>query len=401
MPDNRRVRATAVGLSLVLTLAASSVDYTVKRGDTLARIAKDQGVSISELVDLNGIENPNLIYPGQVLVIPGEVVEPGETELEATVYVVARGDTLARIAKEFGTSVTAIVEANGIANPNYILVGQQLTIPGRTAAEPTGEAPAEPADQAPAEEATTETQPIVDRSGRYHIVAPGERLGDIAAQYEGISAEQIAAANGIIDGVIYAGTRLFLDGPAFVAKGMEGEVIYTVVSGDRLGDIAAENGVSVATIVELNNITDANLIRVGQQLSIPSRQQWVCPVTGTFFNDWGFPRGGGTRWHNGTDVFVNQGTPVYASVPGTVQQKVGSIGGNQVNLYGDDGVVYITSHLSAFGESGVVKAGEIIGYVGTSGSAKGTRPHVHLEMHVYGEIIVNPYPSLVEHRCKG
>ena len=72
MPKYRRSRAALVGALLVALLALSSVDYTVERGDTLGRIAKEQGVSLSDLIDANEIANANLIFPGQILVIPGK-----------------------------------------------------------------------------------------------------------------------------------------------------------------------------------------------------------------------------------------------------------------------------------------------------------------------------------------
>lgn len=381
MPESRRARALAVGALLAITIAAFSVDYTVKRGDTLGTIARDHDVSLSDLIKANGISNPNLIYPGQILVIPGDEPE--------VVHTVVRGDTLGRIAAAYGTTVAALVESNEISNPNRIYIGQKLAISGGTSPGNRGDAPSPP--------------PRSGRSGAHHIVQKGEGLEDIAAKHSGVTAAQIATANGIVNRVIYTGTRLFLDGPGFVAKGTAGTRVYVVAQGDRLGDIAARNGVSLQTLVKVNNIANPNLIRAGQELSIPTGQVWRCPIDGAwFFNDWGFPRGGGNRWHEGNDLFASEGTPVYAPVSGEVEQKVGYLGGNQVNLHGDDGVLYVHSHLSAFGATGTVRAGQVIGYVGTTGSAKGTRPHVHFMMYIEGEdLVVNPYPTLIEHGCKG
>lgn len=383
MPENRRARAIAVGLALILLVGLFSLDYTVERGDTLGRIANELGVSVTDLVEANDIDNPNLIYPGQVLIIPGE-------EEPDIVHVVVRGETLARIASKYGATISQLLEANEIPNPNLIRIGQKITVPGSGSTSGSGSS-----------SSSSSTDPTV-RTGRYHIVARGEKLADVAYQYSGVSADQIAAANGIVNGVIYTGTRLFLDGPSFVAEGSNGEMAYRVVRGDRLGDIAAAHDVSVKTLVDLNAISNPNLIRAGQVLTIPTGQQWTCPVDGaSFFNDWGFPRGGGVRWHEGNDLFADHGSPVYAPVGGEVEQKIGSIGGNQVNLHGTDGVLYVNSHLSAFGESGTVRAGDIIGYVGTTGSARGTRPHVHFEMYRAGGVVVNPYPSLIANGCKG
>ena len=383
MPEFRRSRALVVGTALALMVGLFSVDYTVERGDTLGEIAKEHGVSVADLIKLNDISNPNLIYIGQVLVIPGEEGEP------EVVHVVKQGDTLSRIASSYGSSVTALVERNGITNPNLIRIGQNIVISGSGTSG--GSSTSTPAPSA---------NPNV-RSGAYHIVKKGEKLDAIAANH-GVPSSQIAKANGILNGVVYVNTRLFLDGPEYVAKGTEGEFIYTVKNGDRLGDIAAANGTNISTLVSLNNISNPNLIRSGQELLIPSGQRWVCPVDNArFSNGWGFPRGGGARWHEGIDLFTTHGAPVYAPVSGTVEFKTGPLGGHQFNLDGDDGVEYIGSHMSEFGKSGKVHAGEIVGYVGNTGNAVGTSPHLHFGMYLEGGVVINPYPTLVEHGCKG
>lgn len=95
--------------------------YTVRPGDTLWAIARRFGTTVQELVNLNGIADPNLIYPGQVLRLPDSS--------SVLVYRVVQGDTLSGIALRFGTTVQALVRANHIADPNLIYVGQTLVIP--------------------------------------------------------------------------------------------------------------------------------------------------------------------------------------------------------------------------------------------------------------------------------
>ncbi|HSM46095.1 MAG TPA: LysM peptidoglycan-binding domain-containing M23 family metallopeptidase [Acidimicrobiia bacterium] len=379
MPEFRRSRALIIGSALALFVAAFSVHYTVERGDTLGQIARDHGVSLSDLVGANNISNPDRIYPGQMLVIPGQ---GGRTEVT---HLVTRGETLDRIAAKYGSSVSGIVSANAISNPNIIRIGQELLIPstsGRSGGSGSGEG-----------------SDISDRSGQYHVVKRGESVKQIAAQYSGVSADDITKANGIINGRIYAGAALYLSGPGHVASGSAGSISYTVRSGDRLGDIAQSHSVSLRTLVSENNISNPNLIRSGQTLAIPSGTTWVCPVQGSrFMNDWGFPRGGGVRYHEGNDLFVSRGTPVKAPVGGTVEFTTGPIGGLQFRLMGNDGVVYIGTHMDKFGDDGTVRPGDIIGYVGNSGNAVGTSPHLHFGMYYKGTV-VNPYPTLVKHGC--
>ena len=99
--------------------------YIVKRGDTLSRIASEYNVTVNEIARDNQIQNVNLIYPGQRLVIKTEATG---TEIGHLCYKVVRGDTLYSIARRFNTSVQNIVNLNKIQNPNLIYPGQCLKI---------------------------------------------------------------------------------------------------------------------------------------------------------------------------------------------------------------------------------------------------------------------------------
>ncbi len=119
--------------------AADETVYVVQAGDTLAGIAARFGVSISAIARANNITNPNRIYVGQRLVIPGtsgapSAPAPSPAPVAGGVYIVQPGDTLAKIAARFGTTVSALVRLNGLANPDRIWVGQRLRISGSVAA---------------------------------------------------------------------------------------------------------------------------------------------------------------------------------------------------------------------------------------------------------------------------
>ncbi|MGH9244002.1 MAG: peptidoglycan DD-metalloendopeptidase family protein [Acidimicrobiales bacterium] len=108
----------------------------------------------------------------------------------------------------------------------------------------------------------------------------------------------------------------------------------------------------------------------------------ICPVARptTFTDTWGAPRSGG-RSHKGVDMFAAHRTPVVAPVPGVVEHFNDSLGGQSFRLWGDDGNYYYGTHLSGYGHAGRVLAGTTIGYVGTTGNAARTPPHLHLEIH--------------------
>ena len=128
------------------------------------------------------------------------------------------------------------------------------------------------------------------------------------------------------------------------------------------------------------------------------------PVAGVthFSDDWLYPRYGPApgqfRFHHGTDVFAAYGTPLRAVVDGTVTTSHNGLGGLTVKVHDPDGTYYYYAHLSAlvdgFTNGMPVKTGDIIGYVGDSGNAKGGAPHVHFAVYAHGGDPVDPKPIL-------
>ncbi len=104
---------------------AQGVTHVVQPGETVYAIARRYSASLGAIVSANGLLNPNLIFVGQRLTIPREMPSPG-----GQVHIVRRGETLHMIAHRRGVDAAAIVAANGSLNPNRIFVGQQLIIPG-------------------------------------------------------------------------------------------------------------------------------------------------------------------------------------------------------------------------------------------------------------------------------
>jgi lysozyme len=113
-------KATAKPAAKPVSKPASRT-YTVQAGDTLSGIAAKYGTTYQHLAAINGISNPNIIHPGQVLKIDGAAPA-------AKTYTVQGGDSLSGIAAKYGTTYQRLAQINGISNPNLIYPGQVIKI---------------------------------------------------------------------------------------------------------------------------------------------------------------------------------------------------------------------------------------------------------------------------------
>ena len=123
---------------------------------------------------------------------------------------------------------------------------------------------------------------------------------------------------------------------------------------------------------------------------------YVCPVRGPhhFTDDYGDARAG--HRHQGNDILSPYGTPLVAVISGVIKTDYSAAGGISIYLRGTDGVEYFYAHNSrnvvTTGQR--VTTGQVIGYVGTTGNARGGPAHVHFERHPGGHA-VDPYPFLI------
>lgn len=152
-----------------------SIYYTVKTGDTLSKIATRYGTTVQEIVSINNIANPNLIYQGQVLrILTNSTIEGSETRGTGSItYTVQRGNTLSQIARAYGVTIRHLVELNNIQNPNLIYPGQKLRI---------------------TESTNTTLNPVEQNT--YYTVKRGDTLYGIARRY-GVTVQYLVNLNGI------------------------------------------------------------------------------------------------------------------------------------------------------------------------------------------------------------
>ena len=220
--------------------ASCGTSYTVVSGDTLRKIADRCGTTVSALRKANPeIGWGSLIYPGQVLQLPGAVLG---TDGGYFVYIVARGETLRSLASRFGTTVDALLAANPeISNANLIYEGQRIKV--YVSAPPPTQPPPPPP------------------GGQTYYVQKGDTLRKIASKFS-TTVNEILRVNPQISNpnVIYVGQAISI--PSGVST-------YIVQRGDTLRIIANKFGTSVDNLLYLNpNISNPNLIYVGQVLNV-------------------------------------------------------------------------------------------------------------------------------------
>lgn len=142
--------------------------------------------------------------------------------------------------------------------------------------------------------------------------------------------------------------------------------------------------------------------RIAQLYGAAPDERLAMPVAGVSKNkvsdSWHAPRSGGERRHEGQDIFAPQGTPVLSATDGYVM-RVGEnrLGGKTVSVMGGGGRMYYYAHLDAYapniGFGEYVTPRTVLGFVGTTGNAAGTAPHLHFGVYSGGGAI-NPLPML-------
>lgn len=260
--SNSNSSSSGQSSSTTTNTEASAASYTVKSGDTLSGIASQYNTTVNQIVSLNQLSNPNLIYVGQVLKLKNSQTTNSSSSSStaattAGTYTVKAGDTLSAIASRYSTSSSTLASLNSLSNPNLIYVGQVLKV----------------SSNASTSSSTSSSANSTVTTAASYTVKSGDTLSAIAAKY-GTTYQALASANSISNpNDIYVGQVIKVSATATAASSQAVSSInsngsYTVKSGDTLYGIALANGLNWQTLAKQNGISDPNVIFVGQKLSL-------------------------------------------------------------------------------------------------------------------------------------
>ena len=312
--------------------APSGATYTVVEGDSWFAVATAAGITTAALLKANDAAATAVLYPGDVLCLPNGVAPPSPVSQGrcASKHVVVSGDSWFAISRAVGVSLNGLLQANNATATTVIRPGLEVCLPA--GATPT-------------------------------------------------AAAATAARSCVSERVVVAGESWYV--------------------------ISRSTGVPIDALVAANNFSRTSLIHPGQSLCLPEVGFGrdlpgvvldAAPVRGAcrFANSWQATRGGG-RLHVGVDLISPAGTPVVAAANGTLtrQWTDGALSGNAWRLTTSSGTYFFYAHLASFANGlsvgSTVRAGDVIGYVGSTGNA--VSPHLHFEIHPGGGA-VNPYSAI-------
>ena len=271
--------------------------YTVSVGDTLWAISRKFGVTITQLKSWNNLSS-DMIYVGQKLSIqtgtgntavtptpstPG--VSNNPTTSNAQTYTVVAGDSVWKIAHQFGISMDTLRSLNNIQN-NFIYPGQVLKIRLISSSNGTTTVPTPTTPSIPSQNQSTNTGSNQTASVGNYTVKAGDSLWSIANKH-GLSVAQLKSMNGLSSDMIYAGQKLTVKTGASSTSSTTSSAntntgattnpvtntqtsnasSYTVKSGDSLWSIANKHGLSVSQLKNMNGLT-SDIIYPGQTLKV-------------------------------------------------------------------------------------------------------------------------------------
>jgi LysM repeat protein len=261
-----------LALAVVVASGQGWTSHTVRPGDTLSGLAQRYGTDVDSLARANQLRDPDRIVAGHGLAVPGTAARRARRATPLT-YRVRPGDTVWDIARRSGTSVRAVLEANDLRASALIHPGQVLRLPRGAARHLTAVTSSVRTGKGARGAAGTKTRRVV------HVVRPGDTAWGVARRY-GVPLTGILRANGLdASARILPGRKLVLPGARprrGAAPVTERTRAHVVRPGETVGGIARRYGVTVGSVLRRNHLRPTATIYPGRRLLVsgagPGRQ---------------------------------------------------------------------------------------------------------------------------------
>lgn len=389
------------------------LEHIVEYGENVSMIAQKYHVPIETICQLNQMSRDDYVFPGQRLKVKARekaaqdtaefsnanynqqsktdderMASTQEEEFQAVYYKVKSGDTLWSIAQNYGVSMESILAVNYLSNKDVLSVGQKLEIPAIGGA--------------------TKNNDVIQTFE--YTVDKGDTLWNIAKKYD-VRMHEIISINQLqnitklsvgqklnIPASGMAAEQQVKESTAVAQNEVPKDIVHYVQKGETLWEISRKYQVDLKSITSANNIAENSRIVVGQELIIPNTRSssvfsrsFIWPLNGLITSHFGIRNLGGRRdYHTGLDIDGHTGAPIKAAESGKVSFS-GYINGygNVVIIEHAGGYSTVYGHNSSnlVKEGQVVKKGEIIARLGSTGNTTGS--HLHFEVRENGKP-VNP-----------
>lgn len=402
-----------VGQRLLVPLSAAGgatpdlAIHTIEPGDTLDAIAGLYAVPLDALLGANPDVDPANLIVGKLVIIPqgatssealpseGEVPPPETLPPPSgtVIHTVQPGETLFRIATQYGLTVNELAAANTITDPTRIFVGQQLVLPGLV--------PPQLASNLPTPLTSLHLNPQILVEGRTGYIEVRAEAGLTIA---GTFLNQTLQGVEITDGVY----RLFVGIPVFTEPGVyplalqvtPAESTDPIPISANIQVIQGPYGNESIQLIEgrdtlLNtNVEDAEATLINRVISPFTAERYLqgkmslpaaAAITSGFGTRRSYNGGAFDRYHSGTDFAGVPGTPILAPAPGrVVMADTLNIRGNATILEHGWGIYTGYWHQTEIyvGLGDIVETGQVIGTIGSTGRVTGA--HLHWELWVNG-----------------
>ena len=235
-------------MSMLPPCPQGTTPYIIRAGDTYYSLAIRFNTTVAAITAANPGVNPNNLMIGQRICMPGVAPPPVTCPTGFTTYIIRAGDTFFSLAARFNTTVAALIAANPGVNPNALMIGQRICVP-----------------------AVTPPPPTCPTGFTTYIIRAGDTFFSLAARFNTTVAILIQANPGVNPNALMIGQRICV--PAVTPPPTTcptGFMSYTIRAGDTFYSLAIRFNTTVTILVQANPGVNPNALMIGQRICVPA-----------------------------------------------------------------------------------------------------------------------------------